>query len=226
MKVVIAGAGSYGQVYSEYLREQSRFEVVGFLDDDPEKKGEEINLIPVLGSTTQMSMLDELGVEGLFAPIGNSDARLRILKEAGAQGIRTPNFIHETAVVAENSLPSENQGVYVLPGSIVMPFVEFDDFVMISMGVKIAHHTKWGEGAFVSTGANVGASLEIGRKAFLGIGCNIMTGVKHVGRDATVGAGAVVIRDVPDGATVVGNPARVIKQAQSTEGRPAQIEEA
>lgn len=38
-----------------------------------------------------------------------------------------------------------------------------------------------------------------------------MTGVKVVGEDALIGAGAVIIKDIPDGATVVGNPGRIIK---------------
>lgn len=40
----------------------------------------------------------------------------------------------------------------------------------------------------------------------------LMTGVKIVGKDSLIGAGAVIIRDVEDGATVVGNPGRIIKQ--------------
>lgn len=44
-------------------------------------------------------------------------------------------------------------------------------------------------------------------EAFVGLGAVIINGVT-VGRRATVGAGAAVVRDVPDGVTVVGNPAR------------------
>ena len=47
------------------------------------------------------------------------------------------------------------------------------------------------------------------RGASLGSGATILGGVR-IGRDAVVGAGAVVTKDVPDGATVVGNPARVL----------------
>ena len=50
----------------------------------------------------------------------------------------------------------------------------------------------------------------VGRGASIGTGATILGGIS-VGAGATVGAGAVVTRDVPPGATVAGNPARVIK---------------
>ncbi len=37
-------------------------------------------------------------------------------------------------------------------------------------------------------------------------------GAVHIGNHVTIGAGTVVFQDVPDGATVVGNPARIIQK--------------
>jgi len=49
------------------------------------------------------------------------------------------------------------------------------------------------------------------RGASIGSGATILGGVR-IGAEATVGAGAVVVADVPAGATVVGNPARVLPE--------------
>ena len=51
---------------------------------------------------------------------------------------------------------------------------------------------------------------EIGDNVYIGAGARILGGIR-VGNDVSVGANAVVIHDVPDGATVVGIPARVIR---------------
>jgi UDP-2-acetamido-3-amino-2,3-dideoxy-glucuronate N-acetyltransferase len=51
----------------------------------------------------------------------------------------------------------------------------------------------------------------VGRGASVGTGATILGGVS-IGAGATVGAGSVVTRDVPPGATVAGNPARIIKK--------------
>jgi acetyltransferase-like isoleucine patch superfamily enzyme len=50
----------------------------------------------------------------------------------------------------------------------------------------------------------------VGRGASIGTGAVILCGVE-IGEGALIGAGSVVTRDVPPGATVAGNPARIIK---------------
>jgi acetyltransferase-like isoleucine patch superfamily enzyme len=55
---------------------------------------------------------------------------------------------------------------------------------------------------------SLGGSVSIGARALVGIGSTVLPGLK-VGDDAVVGGGAVVVRSVPAGATVVGVPATV-----------------
>ena len=62
----------------------------------------------------------------------------------------------------------------------------------------------------VTIGAEKQASPELGDGVFVGSGARIIGGAR-VGHGARIGANAVVLKDVPDGATAVGVPAKVIK---------------
>ena len=73
--------------------------------------------------------------------------------------------------------------------------------------VHVAHNVKIGKRCLITAGAILGGSCEIGDDCFIGIGALIRNGIK-IGAGATVGMGAVVTKDVPEGVTVVGNPAR------------------
>jgi len=73
----------------------------------------------------------------------------------------------------------------------------------------VDHDNIVGDGVSIGPGAHTAGRVTIRDGAFIGLGALIINGVT-VGRRATVGAGAVVVRDVPEGATVVGNPARVL----------------
>lgn len=62
----------------------------------------------------------------------------------------------------------------------------------------------------VTIGANEGTAATIGCGVYLGPNVCVVEDV-HIGDFSTVGAGAVVVKDVPAGATVVGSPARVVR---------------
>jgi sugar O-acyltransferase (sialic acid O-acetyltransferase NeuD family) len=208
-KAVILGAGTYGQVYAEYISEQGNYEIAGYLDDDEQKIGKFYNGLKVLGPVGDFQVLEGLNIKAVFAPIGNNKVRVALLEKAQTAGYDTPCFIHESAVI--HSTVKIGKAVYVLPSSSIMPLTMLGDYVMVSMGVNIAHHTSLDFGCFCAHGSNVGASMNLKAQVFVGIAATIMTGVKRVGKNATIGAGALVNKDVEDNAVMVGNPAKLLK---------------
>ncbi|MDE6320771.1 MAG: acetyltransferase [Muribaculaceae bacterium] len=208
MKSVIIGAGKYGEVYLSYLKE-SGVDVIGFLDDDT-THANLIGGLPLLGKTDILPDLREkFGVEAIYCPLGNNELRVKFLQQAKALGYSIPNFIHPSVIMSPNVKLGE--GIYILLGSNIMPFTEIEDCVMISMNVNVAHHNILKKGTFLSTGCNFGASIVAEENTYCGIGSTIMTGLHRLGKDCLIGAGAVVIKDVPDGAVMAGVPAKLIK---------------
>lgn len=209
MKSIIIGAGTYGEVYLSYLLEAG-VEVVGFLDDAPKFIGASVKGIPVLGNLADMPILKEkYGIGAVYCPIGNNELRVATLKKALALGYETPNFIHSSVVLSHDI--EIGQGVYILLGTHIMPYTKIEDFVMISMGVNLAHHSLLCEGTFLSTGVNFGASIIARKYSYVGISSTIMTGIHELGENCLIGAGAVVIKDVPPNAVVAGVPGKILK---------------
>lgn len=204
-KCIIIGAGTYGQVFLEYLTYE--YLVTGFYDDNVTLHGKNLGGVLIKGSI-QDALVNESNCV-VIVPIGNNPVRIRILENFEKNGFEIPSFIHAQTIIH----PSVKIGkaVYVLPGTCIMPLTEIGDFSMISMGVNIAHHTKVEKGCFFSQGSNIGASILIKELAFVGIGATLMTGVKSIGKDALVGAGAVVIKDIPDYAVMAGVPAKILQ---------------
>ena len=209
MKSVIIGAGTYGEVYLTYLQEGG-VDIVGFIDDNPALQGTEVRGIPVLGTISSLETLhNSHNIEAVYCPIGNNKLRVKFLKYAKELGYQTPNYIHPSVNISPNVVIGN--GVYILLGSSIMPYTTIRDYVMISMNVGLAHHSILEEGVFLSTGCNFGASIVAKRYAYCGISSTIMTGIHELGEDCLIGAGAVVIKDVPDRAIVAGVPAKIIK---------------
>lgn len=101
------------------------------------------------------------------------------------------------------------EGVFLNFNCVILDVVEVTvgDLTQIGPGVQIltADHPR--DPAERATGAEWGRPIRIGRNVWIGGGAVILPGVT-VGDDAVIGAASVVTRDVPPGATVVGNPAR------------------
>lgn len=77
--------------------------------------------------------------------------------------------------------------------------------------VHIAHGAKVGKHCLIVAGAVLGGSCEIGDYSYVGMGALIKNKIK-VGKGCTIGMGAVVTKDVPNGWTVIGNPARKLEK--------------
>lgn len=118
-------------------------------------------------------------------------------------------IVHPRAFVASNALLGP--GSQILAQSAVAAEAKLGRSVIVNTAASVDHECVVHDFAHLAPGARLGGEVEVGPGAFIGMGALVLPRIK-IGAFATVGAGAVVTRDVPDGATVVGSPARPIEK--------------
>lgn len=118
-----------------------------------------------------------------------------------------PVLKHPAATVSTTA--SIGVGTVLSAGVIVQSDARVGRFCVLNTACTIDHDNVVGDFVSIGPGVHTAGRVTILSEAFVGLGALIINGVT-VGRRATVGAGAVVVRDVPEGVTVVGNPARAL----------------
>ena len=143
-----------------------------------------------------------------FAVGYHGPGRRRLFERIMAAGGGLPVVRHPTAVVSPTA--AIGAGTVLSAGVIVQMDTTIGRFCVLNTACTIDHDNRVGEAVSISPGVHTAGRVTILDEAFIGLGSVIINGVT-VGRRATVGAGAVVVRDVPEGVTVVGNPARPLQ---------------
>jgi len=116
---------------------------------------------------------------------------------------------HPTAFVAESALIGP--GCQILAQSAVCVEAVLGRACVINTAASVDHECRLGDGVHIGPGAHLAGLVNVENFATVYTGAVVIPGIR-IGEGAVVGAGAVVITDVPPGAVVVGNPARIIRE--------------
>ena len=135
--------------------------------------------------------------------------RLEIQEWLAARGVHPITLIHRTAFVASNAAIGE--GTQILAQAAVCANVRLGRAVILNTAASVDHGGVIGDGVHVGPGVTLAGEVIVEPHVFIGAGATVLPHVR-IGRDTIIGAGAVVTKDVAPSDTVVGNPARSIKQ--------------
>ena len=208
--VIIAGAGGHGKVVLDVLLAARKFRPVGFIDANLSLTDSYIGGLPILGSANALPMLRRQKIKRAIVAIGDNRTRLRYMRILEEHGFTLVSAVHPAAHVSPGATLGSN--VVVAPQAAVVAEAKIGDGAIVNTSAVVDHECELAEGVHVCPGAVLAGRVRVGRATFVGIGAQVIQ-CCAVGQFATIGAGAVVIDDVPEFATVVGVPARVIKVA-------------
>ena len=206
--LVIIGAGGTSREIADTVKAVNRCErrwnLLGFLDDDPAKQGTSIDGIPVLGPVGDAASYDAQFIIGI-ASWRNPDSRRGVVTRLGIPSEHYATIIHPSAQISSHA--AIGVGTAVLQNVVITPGTAVGNHVLILQNVTMAHDQLVEDCVTIASGAIVAGFVKLREGCYLGAGCTIMNGVT-VNGGALVAVGAVVMRDVPAGRTVAGNPAQ------------------
>ena len=181
---------------------------VGVLDDRC-RKGDSFAGLPVLGPLAEAAALADAGFINGIASERTYRRKLGIIAGTNLDEGRFVTLIHPLAAVSRSA--TVGHGSCIGPGCAVSGQVEIGAHAWLGSHSVIGHECVLGAGVTIAPSATLAGGVTLGAQAYVGTGAMLRPGIT-VGEGALIGMGAVVLRDVPAGAVVVGNPARSLAQ--------------
>lgn len=207
--ILLVGGGGHARVVIDALRLEGR-QLLGVVDPSLEL-GESVLAVPVVGDDDTVATYDpdSVWLANGVGSTGRSNRRRDVFERFLRSGYRFVNVIHPSATVAV--APPELRGIQIMAGAVVQVGSILGHNVLINTKASVDHDCEVGNHVHIGPGATVCGGVTIQTGAFVGAGATLTPGVR-IGRDAIVGAGSVVLHDVKPRTTVVGVPARVIRE--------------
>ena len=214
-KIVLIGAGGFGrEVAASLIRTinwyKPTYDFLGFLDDGPGfHSGMEIDGYPWLGNRNWI--LDHKDEVCCTCTIGSAELKKQIQTELTDKGVRFETIIETTSYVAPHT--TIGPGCVLYGGVRISVNCTIGAGVLLNDGVKIGHDVTIGDytsimpDTGISGGCCIGEQVDIGGHAFIIPG-------KKVGDKARIAAGSIVFSNVRAGTTVLGNPAKRMKELE------------
>jgi sugar O-acyltransferase (sialic acid O-acetyltransferase NeuD family) len=199
----ILGGGGHAKVVIDTAFATGLFRPVGVLDDDPGRLGAEVLGVPVRGAI-DLATIERLGVEHAVLAIGNNRVRAELAARLDGR-VTWVTLVHPSAVVAPSARIGE--GSVTFAGGVIQPDAVIGRHAIVNTAASIDHDCEIGDFAHIAPGVHLAGNVYVGAGAFLGIGSCAIPG-SRIGEWATVGAGGVVIDDIPPGEIAKGVPAR------------------
>lgn len=206
-RVAFLGAGSHADAILPML-DLDCYDFIGFFDDKPIASHDGY---PILGKLIDvMSFLASKKVEHIFVTIGDNQKRREIFEMVVKEYPQAPmNIISKTAVVfSQESICGS--GIFIGHGAFIGSKAMISDNSVINTGAIVEHHSKIGAHCNIAPNATINGLVTLDEEVYVGSSSTIIQ-LKKICSKVTLGAGAVVVKDIVESGTYVGVPARRLK---------------
>ena len=184
---------------------KDEWKLLGFVSD--EDTGQHVNGYPIVGGTEWLINYDK----PINVVFGFSDSAVRkdlIRHFKSNTNIKYANIIAPD--VKCSHLIEYGEGCVICSGTILTVNIKIGSHVIINLDCTVGHDAVINDYCVLSPSVNISGNVTLGEGVYVGTGANIIEKIS-VGANTTIGAGAVVLKDIPADCVAVGVPAVPVK---------------
>lgn len=206
--IVIIGAGGFGREVAWLIEDINKvtgeWNLLGFVDNDLSLKDTEINGYRVLGDEEWLKTQEINAV----CAIGNPIIKKKVVSSLYNSKVTFPILVHPSVIMSNRVKVDE--GTIICAGNIITVNIDIGKHVIINLDCTIGHDANIGDYSTILPSVNVSGHVILEECVNVGTGSAIIQGIS-VGAKTIIGAGSVVVKDLPSNCTAVGSPAKPIK---------------
>ena len=202
--VIIIGTGAQAKYALEIFHLQGR-PVAGLVSLPEDNPSAVLDNVPLLGSYAELDdIVKHFSQTRLLVCCRSNRKKAEIVHALQKNNPCYTKAVHPQAVLASTAIVGE--GVIINAGAIIQPYARIGHHVMVHAGVVVEHDCHIEDFVNLAPRVALAGHVKVRRFAVIYTGACVIP-ARTIGIDAVVGAGSVVLDDVPDGVTVVGCPA-------------------
>ncbi len=164
--------------------------------------------LPLINKSEYYSELSKLGINKIIITITDLRERYNQINKAKEYGFELVNAVHSSVLIMDDAILGQNLIIY--PQVYIGYCVEVHTGVSLNTGVQLDHHNVIRECAAIDPGVIFAGNVTVGRFTQVHTGAVVKNRIR-IGEESIIGAGSVILNDVPDRVTVVGVPGRIIR---------------
>lgn len=192
--ILIIGAGGIGRetawIIEEINEVKPTWNLLGYIDENSEIHGKELNGYKVLGGLEVLEKLEEKPY--VVVAIANCSVKKSIVTKLGEK-YNFATIIYPTVKVSK--FIQIGQGTIIYPGVILTVNTKIGNHVLINGNCTIGHDTVIGDYSSLLWGSNFSGYDTIGESCFIGLGTKVIQGI-NISKENKISAGITVIEDV------------------------------
>ncbi|MBR4537389.1 MAG: NeuD/PglB/VioB family sugar acetyltransferase [Clostridia bacterium] len=203
MILALYGAGAMGREFKYMADESGKWPEIVFIDDRAET--ELLLGCPVYRFQQFRARFSPADVRFVVA-IGEPKFRREAFERMNRAGYTGGVIVHPSAYISPDATVGE--GTAICHGAFIGSQARIGKNCYLSRNASVGHDAAVGDHTRLGVNAFIGGHAVIGENAFIGAGALLRDRVRF-GSASVAALGAAVFDDVPDGVTVIGNPARI-----------------